>query len=259
MTQKPSLIFVPGAWHTPEYWGKVMSAIEAQHYKCIPVTLPTTQSTSTSVNFSTDVKTVHDAILAQTIQGVDVVVIAHSYGGGVGASAIKGLTRKHTNDSSTTDTNTGHVIGLCLVGTGFVASGMSFMEALGGKPPPFWEADYENNLMPFKIDPVEMFYHDLPESDAKYWVGKLTNQALTSTTEGYETAYEGWRDVLVWYVITADDKAHPLEVQRMFAQNAQKAGADVTTREIDTSHSPMLSKPNETADIVRHAIEAFTR
>ncbi|KAF4969019.1 hypothetical protein FSARC_3673 [Fusarium sarcochroum] len=258
MAQKPSLIFVPGAWHTPEYWGKVMSAMETQHYKCIPITLPTSQSTSTSVNFSTDVKVVRDAILAQTTQGLDVVVIAHSYGGGVGPSAIKGLTRKQTNDSTTADTKTGHVIGLCLIGTGFVASGMSFMEFLGGKPPPFWDADYENNLMPLILDPIDMFYHDLPEGEAKYWMGKLTKQALTSTTEGYEAAYEGWRDVPVWYVITKADKAHPVEVQRMLAQTARKAGADVTVREIDASHSPMLSKPDETADIVRQAVEAVT-
>ncbi|KAL4731536.1 hypothetical protein ACLX1H_000507 [Fusarium chlamydosporum] len=237
MAHKPSLIFVPGAWHTPDCWGKVMAAMEAKGYKCIPVTLPTTQSTNTSVNFSTDVKAVRDTIVRETAQGLDVVVLVHSYGGAVGASAIKGLSRKTAEN----DGNNGHVIGLFMIGTGFVAPGMSFLEGIGGKPPPTWDADYENNTMPIKVDPVNMLYHDLPEEEARYWAGKLTDQALTSMTDGYEVSYEGWKDVPVWYIMTVEDKALPVEVQRMFAESAKEAGADLTSREIASSHSPMLN------------------
>ncbi|CEI61782.1 hypothetical protein FVEN_g2843 [Fusarium venenatum] len=254
MTRKPSLVFVPGAWHTPEYWGKVKSAMEAQDYKCIPVTLPTTQSTSTSVNFSTDVNAVREAIMTETAQDQDVVILAHSYGGAVGASTIKGLSRKNAEDNK----GNGHVIGLFMVGTGFVASGISFLDAVGGKPPPLWAADYETNTMPLQLDPVEMLYHDLPEEEAKYWVGKLTDQALTSVTDGYEVSYEGWKDVPVWYIMTAEDKNLPLEVQKMFAQSAEKAGADLVVREIASGHSPMLSKPDDTIKCLEDALAAFT-
>ncbi|EXA28536.1 hypothetical protein FOQG_19164 [Fusarium oxysporum f. sp. raphani 54005] len=254
MPHEPTLVFVPGAWHTPDCWGKVMAAMEAQHYKCIPVTLPTTQSTSNSVNFATDVKAVCDAIMAETTEGVDVIVLVHAYGGAVGASAISGLTRRN----SETNAGTGHVLGLFMLSTGFVASGISFMDALDGNPPPTFGADYENNLMPIKADPIDMLYHDLPEEEAKYWVAKLTKHALTSATEGYEVAYEGWKDVPVWYIMTKEDKALPFEAQMMFARSAQKAGADLTLREIHSSHSPMLSKPEETVNLLLEAIEAFT-
>ncbi|OBS24579.1 hypothetical protein FPOA_05121 [Fusarium poae] len=253
MTRKPSLIFVPGAWHTPEYWGKVTSALEAQDYKCIPVTLPTTQSTSPSVNFSTDVKAVREAIMEETAQEQDVVIVAHSYGGAVGASAIKGLSRKNAEENK----GNGHVIGLFLIGTGFVAAGISFLDAMGGKPPPLWATDYENNTMPLQLDPAEMFYHDMPEEDAKYWVGKLTDQALTSVTDGYEVSYEGWKDVPVWYIMTAEDKNFSLETQQMFAQSAKEAGADLVVREIASSHSPMLSKPDDTVKLLEDALAAF--
>ncbi|PCD34153.1 hypothetical protein FGRA07_08471 [Fusarium graminearum] len=254
MTRKPSLIFVPGAWHTTEYWGKVISAMEAQDFKCIPVTLPSTQSTSTSVNFSTDVNAVREAIMTETAQEQDVVVLAHSYGGAVGASAVKGLSQKNSESNK----GNGHVIGLFLIGTGFAAPGISFLEAIGGKPPPLWAADYENNTMPLQLDPIEMFYHDLPEEEAKYWVGKLTNQALTSVTDGYEVAYAGWKDVPVWYIILGEDRNLPVEVQKMFAQSAETAGADLVVREIMGSHSPMLSKPDDTVKALEDAIAAFT-
>ncbi|RGP77213.1 alpha beta-hydrolase [Fusarium longipes] len=255
MMHKISLIFVPGAWHTPDCWGKVVSAMEAQDYKCIPITLPTTQSTSKSVNFSTDVNAVREALISETTQGRDVVILVHSYGGAVGASAIKGLSRKTAEAGD----DKGHVIGLFMIGTGFVAPGMSFLDGIGGKPPPTWDADYENNTMPIKVDPINMLYHDLPEEEGKYWAGKLTNQALTSVTDGYEVSYEGWKDVPVWYIVTAEDRALPVEVQRMFAQSAEKAGADLTLQEIASSHSPMLSKSKEIVKFLEDAVVAFTR
>ena len=60
--------------------------------------------------------------------------------------------------------------------------------------------------------------------------------------EGGEHAYAGWIDVPVWYLSTMEDRALPVQAQRMFVQCAKDAGADVTVREVESSHSPMLSR-----------------
>jgi len=60
-----------------------------------------------------------------------------------------------------------------------------------------------------------------------------------------------------WYLTTLDDRSHPIEIQRMAVQIAKDAGADVTVRDIDSSHSPMLSKPKETVEILLEAVAAF--
>ena len=39
---------------------------------------------------------------------------------------------------------------------------------------------------------------------------------------------------------------------------AKDAGGDMTMREIESSHSPKLSKLKETADFVTEAVAAFT-
>ncbi|KAF5699656.1 alpha beta-hydrolase [Fusarium mundagurra] len=254
MAQKPSLIFVAGAWHTPECWGKVMSAMEAKGFKCIPVDLPTSQSTSTEVNFSHDVKVVSNVISGETSQGLDVVLLVHAYSGLVGPSAMKGFTVK----SSGTEAKTGLVIGLFMVVPGYIPVGLSFLDACGGKLPPTWEADYDNNMVHIKVDPIEMFYNDLPEEEAKYWVGKLNKYALTGSTEGYEVAYEGWREVPVWNIMTKDDRTYPYEAQKMLVRGAEKAGANITKREIESGHLPMLSKPDEIVELLEEAVEAFT-
>jgi hypothetical protein len=92
----------------------------------------------------------------------------YNYGGPVGASAIKGLTRKNSYDSSTADAKAGHVIGLFMIAISFLTADISFMEAIGGKSLPWWAADYENNRAYMVVDPMELFYHDLPEEEAKY-------------------------------------------------------------------------------------------
>lgn len=82
---------------------------------------------------------------------------------------------------------------------------------------------------------------------------------MKAFTTGGELAYNGWADVPVWFLATQLDRPLPVEAQRMFVEDARKAGADVTLREIETSHSPMLSRPEETAGVIVEAVAAFTK
>jgi len=86
MSQKPSIVFVPGAWHRAETWDKVTALLSSQGYRCISVTLPSTLS-STTTTFLEDITAIRKAITAETAEGRDVVLVVHSYGGSVGASA----------------------------------------------------------------------------------------------------------------------------------------------------------------------------
>lgn len=254
MSSKPTLIFVPGAWHKASTWDKVTPLVKAQGYKVICVTLPSTMG-NPAITIKEDVDSVRDPIIAETAQGRDVVVVMHSYGGAVGASAIKGLTRSKPD---ALPENSGHVIGLAYMASGFCMTGVGFLEAMGGNPPPFWKLD-PSGFATLVVDARDLFYHDLPEDEGKFWVGKLQKQAQKPFTEGGEYYYAGWMDVPVWYLLTTDDHTHPVPIQQYIMQMGRDAGADVTVREIASSHSPMLSKPKETADFVLEAATALTR
>jgi len=102
-----------------------------------------------------------------------------------------------------------------------------------------------------------LFYHDLPKEEGEYWVTRLTKQSLKALMEGGEAVYSGWKDVPAWYLATTQDQALPVEAQRFFVQSAKEAGGDVTLREVESSHSPMLSKPQETVDFILEAVAAF--
>lgn len=236
---KPTFVFVPGAWHSASVWDKVAALLAQSGYASKAVTLPSTSGDPTATLLD-DISAVRTAILSETDAGRDVVVACHSYGGLVGASALPRA----------------GVVGLALVATGFCRSGMSFVDGGGGKPPPSWRADAASGLAVLVADPAELFYHDLPAGEARAWSAGLRSQSVRSLFEGGEHVCAGWRDVPVWYLITAEDRALPVEAQRWMAGDAREQGADVTVREVRSGHSPMLSKPEETAAFLIEAAKA---
>ena len=133
----------------------------------------------------------------------------------------------------------------------------ALQDGLGGKPPPSWEVDQQSGFAVLLVYPRQLFYHDLPVEEGEYWVTRLTKQSSKALMEGGEAVYSGWKDVPVWYLATSQDQALPVEAQRFFVQSAKEAGGDITLREVESSHSPMLSKPKETADFLLEAVKAF--
>ena len=255
MPSKPTLVFVPGSWHKPEVWHKLVFELEVYGFKSVAVALPTTLS-DPERGYPDDVRAVRGAIEAETTQGRDVVVVVHSYGGAVAASALKGLTKLHYEGASS---ESGSVIGYFMISTGFTVTGLTFLDGFDGKPPPIWHMDPDTGFAAITVDPKELFYHDLPEEEGRHWVENLTKQSNRAFTEGADVSYAGWKDVPCWYLATTEDKALPIEAQRYYVQLAKDDGGDVTLREIATSHSPMLSKPHEVVEILLEAIAAFTK
>ena len=90
---KPVLVFVPGSWHTPEYFSSIISALSAEDYTCICVPLPSNNAKSLKgVEFHDDVTAVRNVVAKLVAEEEkDVIVAMHSYGGMVGSEALEGL------------------------------------------------------------------------------------------------------------------------------------------------------------------------
>ncbi|OIW23398.1 alpha/beta-hydrolase [Coniochaeta ligniaria NRRL 30616] len=273
MSNLPTLVFVPGSWHQPTCYSKITKILQEKHkLKCVAITLPSTTG-NPAATFKDDIDAAREAISRETADGRDVVVIAHSYGGMVGNSAIKDYTRpRDAVESSSTPLSTsvpgghtqlsqtptaGHVIGLVLIASGFTLTGMSFMDPFFGHPPPSWRVNKETGYAELVTPPRELFYHDLPAEEADYWASQLTPQSLKALFEGGEFAYAGWMNVPVWYIGTVEDRGLPVAAQRLTVGMAREMGCTVVHRELNTSHSPFLSQPEETAGLVVEAVEAF--
>lgn len=229
------------------------SNLQEHGYSSHAITLPST-SGDPGAGLLDDIRAVQSVVTSYCEAGHDVIIVVHSYGGFVGESAVKNLP---TRQKPSSNSYHGKVIGLALIGTGFTKDGVSFIQGLGGKPPPFWRANTESGFAELVGDATALFYHDLTAEEGKAWTEKLLPQSLKSLFEGGEHAYTGWRDVPVWYLITLEDRGLPVEVARWMANDARVQGADVTVREIGSGHCPMLSMPKETSEFLREAAAAL--
>jgi pimeloyl-ACP methyl ester carboxylesterase len=257
MSAPPTLVFIPGSWHKPTCYNEVTNLLQRQHkLKCISISLPSTAG-NPAATFKDDLDAAREAISAETIHGLNVVVIAHSYGGMVGNSAIKGFTQRGFTKSQNQISATGYVIGLILIASGFTLSGLSFMDPFFGHPPPSWRVNNATGYAELVAPPRELFYHDLPENEAEFWVSQLTTQSLKALFEGGEHTYAGWINVPVWYIGTTEDRGLPVMVQRIQVGMAKAMGGNVEHRELHSSHCPFLSQPEMTVRIMVDAIETF--
>lgn len=145
-----------------------------------------------------------------------------------------------------------------MIASGSTPTGTSFLEGMGGNPPPSWTINEETGFADIVVDAREMFYHDIPEDEGNALVAKLGKQSVKALREGGEYNYAGWVDVPVWYLVCTEDKAFPPMMQQYFVQAATGLGADVTMREVKSGHSAMLSMPKETSEFIVEAVTAFT-
>lgn len=258
MTNKlPSLVLIAGSWHQGTCYARIIEPLQQRcKIRCTAVTLPPTMG-DRETSFKDDVDAAREAIMREISQGQDVVVVAHSFGGMVGNSAIKGLGHSKKANPHQTATN-GGVIGLILIASGFTLTGLAFMDPMFGIPPPSWKINKETGFADLVTSPRELFYHDLSQDDAEYWVSQLVPQNLKTMFEGGEHAYAGWMDVPTWFIGTIEDRGLPVMIQRMQVGMARAMGGDITHRELQSSHSPFLSMPEECVAIILQALEDFT-
>jgi pimeloyl-ACP methyl ester carboxylesterase len=86
-----SVVVVPGSGHQPAHYKALMSSLEKAGYIVKAVELPSMHAEPAIINMQPDIEAVHDAIEEQVKAGQEVVVFAHSYGGMLATTAVKGL------------------------------------------------------------------------------------------------------------------------------------------------------------------------
>jgi hypothetical protein len=98
----------------------------------------------------------------------------------------------------------------------------------------------------------EIFYNDLSEEKANYWTSQLQYHATGAFYSPQE--YSAFKFIPSTYVICELDNALPAAFQEMMAT---QPGADMVIEKLKASHSPFMSMPDETSNIIRKAAGEF--
>ena len=156
------------------------------------------------------------------------VVVAHSYGGIVTAEAAAGV------DS---------VRHLLLVSSYLPDVGQSLSSFGGEEPAPFLDVDPDGGTFTVRPDALaETFLQDCDPEIQRQATDKTARQSLAVLEQPVRSA--AWQHVASTYLVCAEDRGTPAEVQRGFAG---RAGRVV---ELDAGHHPFLSQPVAVRDLV---------
>lgn len=214
-------VLVHGAWHDPWVWNETRATLAGLGHESIAVDLPSTGTDAAALGgLDDDVAALEAAVAAA---GRPVTVVAHSYGGIVATQASL------PDDAS-----------IVFVAAYVPEPGQSLITSHSSHGPGHADVRREEGVLEFRRENArDVFYHDLSADAASVAADRIVLQGLRAVATPVDRA--GWQSHRSSYIVCAQDHSLPVDVQRMFAARTQEV------RELDSSHSPMLSRPAELA------------
>jgi len=221
---------VHGAWADGSSWREVIRLLQQDGYNVTAPQFPLTTLTD-------DVARLQQVLDALT---GPVVVAGHSYGGQIMTALGE---------------DAPGVVGLVYVAATALDEGESIGEVLGaGEPTPA--------IAHLRID--DQGFAWLPHDDfVKHFAGDIdpvqanvmysVQQPLPASALAEVMGTPAWRSTRTWYAVATNDEAIPPDVQRQFAKRMAATVTDVAS-----GHLPIVSHPNEVADIIRTAARSVS-
>jgi pimeloyl-ACP methyl ester carboxylesterase len=221
---KATIVLVHGAWHGSWCWQRVTPLLEKRGLAFRTVDLPSVGARpGAGTDLSADAAALETVI--ESVAG-PVVLCGHSYGGMViSHAASKRVTR---------------LVYLCAF---MPLEGESLVGMRGGRHMP-WVQMLEGGLtLPDPERTATVFYSDCDAPTVEWAQSQIRPQSGAPFDE--PVPRPAWRNTPSTYVICANDRALPADVQRnVFAPRATE------TIELQAGHSPFLSHPDGVADLL---------
>lgn len=269
---KPTIIAVHGAWHGPAHFQPLKDNLASHGYRLVTPKLPSVHYAELNLpppsDIKEDIKVIQGVILAELEVGpeTDVAILTHSYGGMPGAAAIENLDKKSRIAAGFKN----GVSALLPMTSLLVPEGMTGFDWSGKNYPPSIvvynipspvdsKSEIEISTPNPDPGPVALFYHDVPLKEAEHYRSLLIPQVFSIFRT--PVPFAGWKTVPVYYLIAEEDKALIPEVQKMIIEKADEArlqvnpdGGKIKVESIQASHSPFLSKVDETVAWIRRSL-----
>ncbi|KAK8133532.1 alpha/beta-hydrolase [Apiospora sp. TS-2023a] len=248
IAELPAIVLVPGAWTAPAAFHQLIRILETKGFTVHAPALPTNNGhRPPDSSFDDDVQAVRQVVqrLVED-EGKEVMVLMHSYGGVVGTTALRGLTRQDRE----TRGQLGGVVHLLYAAAFLLALHQSVRTVVQTVNLPGREGlvQFADDGTWFPTDPVALLYPDLSPDDQEEQRRLLAwgNAAILTG----DTTYEAWRDVPTLYVRVTEDPWLPSEFQDFCVKNAEDAGVAIRTAALPSAHSPYVNFAAELAEMV---------
>lgn len=246
MSTKPTILFVPGAWHTTACYGPVIKNLNAQGFETATAELASVGPVPGLQTWADDVTSIRNALTSLADAGKSIVVVAHSYGSLPAGEAIKGFLLRERSAAG----QPGGVVHFVYISAFVLPPSTSLMDALGGKDLP-WFIVSDSKLEVEAEDPATVFYNDLPKEEQDRQIAGLKTFSYQMYYQ--KTTWAPYKEVGSSFVFCTKDNAIPLPVQQGMVQGSGVSFKETT---VEASHSPFLSKVEEVTRAIVEAAES---
>ncbi len=227
---KAAIVFCHGIWADGSCFNKVIPALQADGHQVM------------AVQYGLDSYEADVAAIKRTLNRVSgpVLLVGHSYGGA-------------TITAAGTDAR---VAGLVYIAAVAPDAGETVQSQLDKYPSDiFGRIEVADGRVWMQPDATEFFAGDLPADEQKVvWATHYAPAAELFQQQKLGSDGVAWKTKPSWFILATRDHTVNPELQRFLAARMK---ARVT--EADTSHVPMLSKPELVIDVVRQAAAAVVR
>ncbi|KAF1923065.1 alpha/beta-hydrolase [Didymella exigua CBS 183.55] len=224
MSPKPTILFVPGAWHKATCYTPLIQNLTAQGYETATADLASVGAVPGLQSWAGDISNIRTAITTLADAGKHIVVAAHSYGSLPAGEAMKDLLLRDRSAAG----ERGGVVHVVYISAFVLPPSMSLLDALGGTDLPWFRVS-ESGTEVEPEDPARVFYNDLSEEEQREQIEQL--EVFSYRMFGEKTTWAPYREVKCSFVFCTLDNAIPLEVQRGMVQGSGAQFRETTAAE----------------------------
>lgn len=135
---KPTILLIPGGWHPPSSYSPVTSRLSSLSYSVNALRNPSLDSSSKGL--ADDISHVRSALQTLIdVEGKDVIVISHSYGGLPAIVSVTGYGKSERNRAG----KKGGVVGMLFMVATILPAGISQVSAKGREEWLYWPGEEE--------------------------------------------------------------------------------------------------------------------
>ncbi|KAI1076813.1 alpha/beta-hydrolase [Whalleya microplaca] len=244
---KPVFVLLHGAWHSPRCWNNVVAALDKAGYSTVVPALPSSGSTPPTPDWSEDVETIRKTVLDLVLEN-DVVVVMHSFSGTTGGTALEGLDKPKCASMGLR----GGVIRLVYIAAFIVPAGFQHSpHGTRDNMVPEMRTNFDAGVITVAPEHLKgMFYQDLDDETIAELGKDLRPQSLGAYWS--TTTHAAWRHIPTTYVLCTGDRPSTVAAAQYLVDTAKASGTHKIDNiiKIDTGHSPFISKPELTAEIL---------
>lgn len=222
---KPSIVFCHGIWADGSSFSKLMPSLQREGHQVI------------AAQYGLDSLEGDVATVIRTLGRVSspAILVGHSYGGSVITAA--GV-----------DERVAALVYLAALAPDETETSQSQQEPFPVTDV-FGYVEVADGRLWMRPDGIDCFAGDLSEEEQKViWA---THYAPAADLFAGKVEGTAWRSKPSWYVVAKNDRTVQPELERFLAR---RMGA--TIREVESSHVPMLSRPDLVLEVIREAAAA---